>query len=142
VDAEFGHVPFFDLFTGGPFHTTAMLGGSRAVRGVPDGRYLGELKAFGNLELRAMLVDFHVLGNPFHLGGDLLFDMGRTWTDYTFRAATDGHGIGLKWGAGGGGYLIWGQAAVFRIEAAYSPDAVAENPNFPIGIYVEDSVMF
>jgi hypothetical protein len=37
---------------------------------------------------------------------------------------------------------LWGQAAIFRLEIAYSPDAVAENPGFPFGIYVEDGVMF
>jgi hypothetical protein len=31
---------------------------------------------------------------------------------------------------------------MLRIEAAYSPDAVSENPSFPIGLYVEDNVMF
>lgn len=142
VDAEFGRVPFFDLYTGGPFQTYEMIGGAQAVRGVPDGRYLGKLKAIGNVELRAMLVDFHLLGQSLHLGGDLLFDTGRLWSDYTFHSVADGTGIGLKWGVGGGLYLIWGQAAVFRIEAAYSPDAISENPNLPIGIYVADGVMF
>ncbi len=48
----------------------------------------------------------------------------------------------MKWGTGGGIYLVWGQAAVFRVEVAYSPDAKAENPGLPLGIYVEDGVMF
>jgi hypothetical protein len=142
VDAEFGRVPFFDLYTGGPFQTYEMIGGAQAVRGVPDGRYLGKLKVIANAELRAMLIDFHLFGQSLHLGGDLLFDTGRLWSDYTFRAPEDGTGLGLKWGVGGGLYLIWGQAAVFRIEAAYSPDAISENPNLPIGIYVADGVMF
>ena len=142
VDAEFGRVPFFDLYTGGPFQTYEMIGGAQAVRGVPDGRYLGKLKVIGNAELRAMLIDFHLLGQSLHLGGDVLFDTGRLWSDYSFHAPADGSGIGLKWGIGGGAYLIWGQAAVFRIEVAYSPDATSENPNLPIGIYVADGVMF
>jgi hypothetical protein len=41
-----------------------------------------------------------------------------------------------------GGYLLWGQAAIFRLDVAYSPDAVADNPRFPLGIYVEDGTMF
>jgi Omp85 superfamily domain len=142
VDAQFGHVPFFDLYTGGPFITYEMIGGAEAVRGVPDGRYLGKLKAIANVELRAMLVDFRLLGQAFHFGSDLLFDAGRLWSDYTFHALADGPPPGIKWGAGGGIYLIWGQAAVFRIEAAYSPDAVSENPQLPLGIYVSDGVMF
>jgi hypothetical protein len=142
VDSEFGGVPFSDLITGGTFQTYEMLGGSSAIRGVPDGRYAGELKLYGNLELRALLVAFRLLGQRFHFGGDVLFDAGRLWSDYTFHSPNDGSGVGLKWGAGLGTYLQWGQAAVFRIEVAYSPDATSENPGFPFGIYVEDGVMF
>jgi hypothetical protein len=43
---------------------------------------------------------------------------------------------------GGGLFLQWGEAAIFRLEAAYSPDAESENPGFPVGIYVSDGVMF
>ena len=142
VDAEAGNVPFYDLYTGGPFQTFEMIGGSSSVRGVPDGRYSGPLKVYGNFELRSLFAKFHVLKQAFQVGGDLLFDTGRLWSDYTFAAKTDGNGLGLKWGGGVGGYLIWGQAAVFRAEVAYSPDAVSENPSLPIGIYVEDGVMF
>jgi hypothetical protein len=144
LDAEFGNVPFFDLYTGGPFQTYTMIGGAQAIRGVPEGRYLGPLKAVANAELRAMLVDFRLLGQSFHLGGNLLFDTGRLWSKAVPPLADrrDGTGVGLKWGAGGGAYLVWGQAAVFRVEAAYSPDAVSVNPKLPVGIYVADGVMF
>lgn len=142
ADLEFGHVPFYDLYTGGTFLTDEMIGGSSAVRGVPVGRYSGLIKVFGNLELRAMLVRFHLLGQQFLLGNDLLVDTGRLWSDYSWRASADGRGVGLKWGVGGGQYLQWGQAAVFRLEVAYSPDARSENPGLPLGIYVEDGVMF
>jgi hypothetical protein len=83
-----------------------------------------------------------MLGQQFRFGGNLLFDTGRLWSDYTFHSRLDGTGIGLKWGAGVGAYLQWGQAAVFRLEVAYSPDARSENPGLPLGIYVEDGVMF
>ena len=142
ADLEFGNVPVYDLYTGGIFLTDEMVGGSSSVRGVPDGRYSGLIKVFANAELRAMLIPFHLLGQQFQLGGNLLFDTGRLWSDYTFRSRLDGTGVGLKWGAGGGTYLQWGQAAVFRLEVAYSPDAQSENPGFPLGIYVEDGVMF
>ncbi len=105
-------------------------------------RYSGLIKAFANVELRAMLVHLRWLGERFAFGANLLFDTGRLWSDYTFRSPLDGTGIGLKWGAGAGAYLQWGQAAIFRMEVAYSPDAVSENPGFPVGIYVEDGVMF
>ncbi len=119
-----------------------MIGGSAGIRGVPIGRYLGKIKAVGNVELRAMWAKFALLGQKFQIGDNIFFDAGRVWTDYTFKNPLDGNGLGIKWGTGVGAYLMWGQAAVFRIEAAFSPDARAENPNFPIGLYVEDGVMF
>jgi outer membrane protein assembly factor BamA len=142
ADLLWGNVPFYDLYTGGTFQTTEMPGGSAGVRGVPIGRYLGKIKAVGNVELRAMWLKFKLLGQKFTIGDNVFFDAGRVWTDYTFHNPLDGSGLGLKWGTGVGTYVMWGQAAVFRIEAAYSPDARAENPNFPIGLYVEEGTMF
>ena len=141
-DFQFGNVPFYDLAESGPLGQTAAIGGSAGVRGVPVGRYSGEIKIYGNAELRAMFFDFHVLRQKFTIGGDALFDTGRSWLDYSFKSPLDGSGAGLKYGAGGGLYVLWGQAAIFRIEVAYSPDAAAENPSFPVGFYVEDGTMF
>jgi Omp85 superfamily domain len=143
ADLEFGNVPFYDLFTGGPFQTYDMLGGPSGIRGVPSGRYLGRIKALGNVELRSLPIGFHLFKQSFRLGGDVFFDTGRTWIDYTFKSPLDNTGgLGLKYGTGGGLYALWGQAALFRIEVAYSPDQVAENPGFPVGIYVEEGTMF
>ena len=139
---QVGNVPFFDLFQAGPFDQKEMPGGSAGIRGVPVGRYLGPIKVIGNIELRAMLLKFTVLGQKFTLGNDIFFDTGRVWSDYSFHSPLDGTGVGLKYGVGGGIYVLWGQAAMLRIEAAYSPDAVAENPSLPLGIYVEDGTMF
>ena len=137
-----GNVPFYDLFQAGPFDMKEMPGGSAGVRGVPVGRYLGPIKLVGNIELREMLLKFSVLGQKFTLGNDVFFDTGRVWSDYSFRSPLDGTGVGLKYGVGAGLYVLWGQAAMLRIEAAYSPDAVSENPSLPLGIYVEDGTMF
>jgi hypothetical protein len=142
ADAQFGHVPFYDLFVAGPFQLKELPGGSSGVRGVPVGRYSGPIKLVGNAELRAMFINFTVLNQKFKIGGDLLVDAGRIWSDYSLRSPLDAAGIGLKYGAGAGLYLLWGQAAMFRVEVAYSPDAVSENPSLPIGIYVEDGTMF
>jgi hypothetical protein len=139
---QLGDVPFYDLFQAGPFDQKEMPGGSAGIRGVPVGRYLGPIKIIGNVELRAMLVRFTVLKQKFSLGNDVFFDTGRVWSDYSFHSPLDGRGVGLKYGVGGGIYVLWGQAAMIRIEAAYSPDAVAENPSLPVGIYVEDGTMF
>ena len=89
-----------------------------------------------------MLLEFKVFKQKFTVGGNIFFDTGRIWSSYTFRSPLDGSGIGLKYGVGAGMYWLWGQSAIFRIEAAYSPDAVSENPSLPIGLYVEDGTMF
>jgi hypothetical protein len=142
ADFQFGHVPFYDLSMSGPFGQSEAIGGGSAVRGVPVGRYSGEIKMYGNVELRTLFVKFHVIGHKVTLGADALFDTGRSWVDYSFKSPLDGSGLGLKYGVGGGIYCIWGQAAIFRVDAAYSPDAAEENPGFPVGIYVADGTSF
>jgi hypothetical protein len=142
LNAQVGDVPFYDLFQAGPFDQKEMPGGSAGVRGVPVGRYLGPVKVVGNVELRSLWLHFSAFHQRFSIGNDVFFDAGRVWSDYTFRSPLDGSGLGIKYGVGGGVYLLWGQAAMLRIEAAYSPDAVSENPSLPLGIYAEDNVMF
>jgi hypothetical protein len=142
ANAQVGNVPFYDLFQAGPFDQKEMPGGSAGIRGVPVGRYLGPIKIIGNVELRAMWLKFAVLGQKFTIGNLVFFDTGRVWSDYSFHSPLDGSGVGLKYGVGGGIYVLWGQAAMLRIEAGYSPDAVSENPTLPLGIYVEDGTMF
>jgi hypothetical protein len=142
ADFKYGHIPFFELFTGGVFKPDDMIGGSASIRGVPFGRYLGPIKAVANFEVRGLFFRTRLLGQSFQLGGDVFFDTGRVWSDYTFRSRLDGNGPELKWGSGVGGYLLWGQAAMFRLDVAYSPDIVAVNPGFPLGIYVEDGLSF
>jgi len=83
-----------------------------------------------------------VLGQKFTFGDTLFFVTGRVWSEFSFHSPLVGSGVGLKYGVGGGIYVLWGQAAMLRIEAAYSPDAVSENPSLPLGIYVEDGTMF
>jgi hypothetical protein len=142
ADFQFGNVPFFDLSVAGPFQLKDLPGGSAGIRGVPVGRYAAPIKLVANVELRALFARFTILKQKFTLGSDLFVDAGRVWSDYTFRSSLDGSWPGVKYGLGGGLYWMWGQAAIFRIEAAYSPDAVSENRGFPLGLYVEDGTMF
>jgi hypothetical protein len=142
VDAQAGHVPFYDLSRAGPFGSYDIVGGAQGVRGVPVGRYAGLAKVVGNVEVRRMIGAFRAAGQSMHVGGDVFFDTGRSFSDYSFHSASDGPGAGLKYGAGAGFFLQWGQAAIFRVDVAYSPDAVAENASLPLGIYVQDGMMF
>jgi hypothetical protein len=142
LDAQFGNTPFFDLYRAGPFEQYEMIGGSTGIRGVPIGRFLGQVKALTNQEIRAMLVSFRLFNQSFRVGGNVLFDVGRLWTDTSFSPTLDGRGVGLKWGAGGGLYLQWGQAAVFRMEIAYSPWAAEASAGLPVGVYINDGLSF
>jgi outer membrane protein assembly factor BamA len=139
---EFGNVPFYDLAQGGTFEPQYLLGGETGIRGVPQGRYAGLVKVISNVEIRAPLPRFRLFGQRFRFGTTTFFDAGRVWSGYAFDPIRDGNKLGLKYGIGAGAFLQWGEAAIFRIEAAYSPDAVSENPGFPVGIYVADGLMF
>jgi outer membrane protein assembly factor BamA len=140
---QFGRVPFYDLAQGGVFEPQYLIGGETGVRGVPQGRYVGRVKVASNIEVRSLpFPRFKLFGSQFRIGTTTFFDAGRVWSDYAVISRADGSTFGLKYGIGGGIFLQWGEAAIFRIEAAYSPDAVSENPQLPLGIYVSDGLMF
>jgi hypothetical protein len=141
ADLEFGRVPFYDLQQGGIFEPQYLFGSETGIRGVPQGRYAGAVKVVSNIEIRVPLPRFRLFGQRFRFGTTTFFDAGRVWAGY-LPDARDGTSLGLKYGIGGGGFIQWGEAAIFRLEAAYSPDAESENPGFPIGIYVSDGLMF
>lgn len=142
VDLMAGNVPFYDLSQGGAFDPDDLPGGAESVRGIPNGRYSGLVKAIGNIELRRIHGAVRLFGSRFQIGTNEFFDTGRVWTNYTFSDPRDGTGLGLKYGVGGGVFMIWDTAALFRIDVAYSPDASAANPGFPLGIYVQEGLIF
>jgi len=141
ADAMAGEVAFYDLSQGGAFIPVDLPGGGQGVRGVPNGRYQGLVKLVANLELRVTHARFRLFGDEFRVGNNVFVDTGRVFAKYA-PDPRDGTGLGLKYGIGAGVFVVWGTAAVFRVEFAYSPDAVAANPNFPIGIYAADGQMF
>jgi hypothetical protein len=141
VDALAGNVAFYDLSQGGAFIPLDLPGGAQGVRGVPNGRYQGLIKIVGNVELRMTHLRFRLFGDDFRVGNNIFFDTGRVFAKYG-PDDRDGKGLGLKYGVGAGVFVVWGTAAVFRVEFAYSPDAVSVNPNFPIGVYAADGQMF
>lgn len=141
-DVIVGDAPFYDLVQGITFTPIDLIGGHGGLRGVPNGRYTGKIKVLASVEVRSELVRFGVLGQRFRLGAQAFADVGRVWSDFRSEPARDGRGLGLKYGAGGGLYVIWGAAAVIRMEVAYSPDAMAANPGLPVGVYIADGHAF
>lgn len=141
-DVIVGDAAFYDLQQGVTFTPVDLIGGHGGLRGVPNGRYTGKIKMFGSVELRALLVTFGLFGQRFRVGAQAFTDVGRVWSDFNANFARDGRGLGLKYGVGGGFYVIWGEAAVIRVELAYSPDALSANPGLPIGLYAADGHAF
>ncbi len=143
ASAQFGRVPFYDLQQGGVFEPQYLFGGEQGIRGVPNGRYAGKTKVVSNTEIRMTpFPRFKLIGQRLLIGTNVFFDAGRVWSDYSVISTVDGNNVDLKFGVGAGVFLQWGEAAIFRVEVAYSPDAVSENPGFPVGIYVSDGTMF
>ncbi len=132
-DVLVGDPPFYALTC---FEDTYAIGGLNGVRGVPGQRYYGKVKALGNLEIRTELASFHALRKPMVFGVVGFLDGGRVWADTRPQPELDGHGVGLKYGVGGGLRLQSGSAFVIRLDVAWSPDAT------PVGGYVAAGQMF
>lgn len=111
VDGTFGDTPFFVWPYFGGISNAEGIGGQSSVRGVPRDRYQGDLKAFGNLELRISPFRFHLFGGDMKLGAVGFIDSGRIW-----HAGVDDGGIG-EWHSGAGAGLRLTRAeAVVRMD--------------------------
>jgi outer membrane protein assembly factor BamA len=131
LDMLVGLPPFFELANHGGLDPAGSVGGGWGVRGVPLQRYHGKVKLLTNVELRAKLLPFSVLGQRFNLGVVAFTDAGRVWADWSSPPHLDGSGVGIKVGLGGGLRLQWGEAFLIRADVAWSPDAR------PVGFYVD-----
>lgn len=122
LDALFGTPRLYDLGRFGGLYPASGPGGGAAVRGVPTGRYAGKLKAIGNVELRARILPFVVAQQRFSLGAVAFVDAGRVRADFADHLELDAGARPLKYGAGGGLRLQWGEAFLVRADAAESTD--------------------
>lgn len=124
-DALTGAVPFYELSRFGGFEPSEAPGGGWAVRGVLRQRYAGKVKVLSNLELRAQLFPFQLLGQRFELGMSTFADAGRVFADFAplkLRGAPlDGPFHELAVGLGGGLRLRWGETLLIRADLAYAP---------------------
>ena len=126
------------------FEPQYLLGGETGVRGVPMGRYAGMAKIISQHgDPRHAVPAVHAARPAPSLRDDPVLRR-RPGLERLprHRGRPTATTLALKYGVGGGVFLQWGEAAIFRVEAAYSPDAESENPGFPVGIYVSDGLMF
>ncbi len=139
-DLIFGNAPFYELDGFGLF--SPGFTGSSGVRGLPQGRYHGQVKIMANVELRAMIVDFMLGETKFAVGLAGFLDTGRVWAELKKNKTLDGTGLGLKFGTGGGPRVKWGEAVCLRFDVAYSPDATDAPSGLPVGLYMEMAQAF
>lgn len=134
-DVQWGGVPFYELDRAGAFPSFSAVGGSSAIRGIPEGRYRGQSKILGQVELRSWLFG-HMLGNTHvRMGLEAFFDTGRVWAVTGQKNPDlDGTGIGLKYGTGAGLRFGWGEYGVVRVDYAWSPFG---DPTDNAGIYMD-----
>ena len=142
ADLDFGNVPFYELFNGEVFVPDQIPGGSAGIRGVPEGRYLGPIKLVGNVEMRAMWRRASLPRRELPRRQRRVLRHGPCLVRLHVPLAARRQRARVQVGSGRRDVSLVGQAAIFRMEIAYSPDAEAENPGFPFGVYVEDGVMF
>jgi len=121
-DLLWGEPPLYLLSRASGLESFNAPGGESGVRGVPLGRYAGNVKVVGNLELRSVLLRPSIGSQRFKIGPVAFFDTGRVWTSLEPNPALDGEGAGLKYGVGGGVRFQWGEAFLVRLDAARSPD--------------------
>lgn len=134
-DVQWGDVPFYELDRAGAVPNSPAIGGSGAIRGIPEGRYRGQSKILGQVELRSWLFG-HMLGNVrVRLGLEAFFDAGRVWAVTGQKIPElDGTGFGLKYGTGGGLRFGWGEYGVVRVDFAWSPFGP---PGQTVGVYMD-----
>jgi hemolysin activation/secretion protein len=107
------------------------LGGERTIRGFRQDRFVGNVAAVANLEVRWTFVHFRVLKQLFSLQIAPLFDVGRIF-DNVF--AGEDFASNWKWSAGGGLRIAWNRSTIIMVDGAASTEDV--------GIYVDFGMPF
>jgi len=119
-DLAFGNPPLVELTRYGGVEGGSGPGGTRGIRGVPQGRLAGKGKFVANLELRSFFLPFSIGSQRFSLGAVAFADAGRVWADGWSSSSRDGD-FRLHWGAGGGPRMRWGDSLLIRADVAYAP---------------------
>ncbi|MEC9071813.1 MAG: BamA/TamA family outer membrane protein, partial [Myxococcota bacterium] len=110
IDLKSPGAPFFHQHVLGGSQWVA-LGGNMALRGLPFGRYRGDLTVYSNTELRAELLTFRILGQRLDVLGISYVDLGRVW----IKDAADA-GSPIHFTAGVGPRLVYNRVFAVRTD--------------------------
>lgn len=119
-DLLWGQPPLIELTRYAGVEGASGPGGTRGIRGVPQGRLAGKDKLIANLELRSFFAPFSIASQRFTLGAVAFADAGRVWANSFTSSPLDGS-FRIYWGAGGGPRLRWGDSLLIRADVAYAP---------------------
>jgi hypothetical protein len=120
VDGLMGEPPLYLLSEYGGLYPAPGMGGGESIRGLPDRRYHGRIKALTNIELRSRFLYSRFLGQASSLGLVGFVDTGRVWTGLPSDPARDGSALGLHTGFGAGARIYLGDTFVVRIDHGWS----------------------
>jgi hypothetical protein len=122
LDLHTGEVPFFHQHILGGSQWVE-LGGNLMLRGLPNGRYRGNVTAYSNAELRWRVTQFDAMGSEFDVLLVPFFDLGRVWLWDEEDDALHLHGS-----AGAGLRLIYNDVFVVRFDVASALEEYAAKP--------------
>lgn len=115
--SKINFIEMWDLSSQAEAGGILVLGGARSIRGYREARFLAPTVALINLEMRARLYDFRLLGQHFALGLTPFYDLGSVWDrpgDIDLRLWKGAPGIG--------GRIAWNQSTVLRLDFAASQE--------------------
>jgi outer membrane protein assembly factor BamA len=117
----FGDPPFYELsFYGSSYKIDEGLGGSKSLRGILKSRYLGEMKAFANTEIRYRFLDFSAFNQDFYLATNVFFDFGKVWSD---RDPLNENNLkNLRYGYGAGLHIGWNENFIIAVDGGTSEE--------------------
>jgi len=118
LDLLFGNPPFFITETTGGITHFKGIGGANTIRGIPEYRYLGNIKLIVSPEIRCRIWDFNISGlpyfnGPWHIELVGFTDIGNVWQslntlNLSFHIS---YGIGLK--------ILWEEDSIYSFDFSF-----------------------
>ncbi|MBL91246.1 MAG: hypothetical protein CMH56_05455 [Myxococcales bacterium] len=127
LDYQTGHIPFFHQHVLGGSQWVDV-GGNLAFRGFPNGRYRGNLTAFGNFEMRGLPVTFHLFQQQVDVYAVAFTDLGRVWLLEEFQNEP----LNVRASFGAGPRLSYNDLFVIRLDVAVAFEDYT-TPQDPVG---------
>ena len=131
LDLQMGGMPFFHQHVLGGSQWVDV-GGNLAFRGLPNGRFRGNLTAYSNVEMRGLPFTVHLFKQQFDIYTVAFMDVGRVWL---FDEESDPTALHTSFGAGP--RLSYNDLFVVRLDVAVAFEDYT-SPQTPLGTSSND----